>query len=326
MVDQLLANQISEKIKHAQKILVLGHSNPRPDGDSLGSTLALGHYLKNIKKDFVTFCFYPAEERLKFLPGAGEITSQPEKIEIEKYDLIIMLDFGQFKNSGLEEKLNLAKKAGIFFIQIDHHPLMAEAADLTVVVEDASSTCEILYNIFIQTGAEIDRNMANCLLTGILTDTENFTNLGTTFTSLKAGAELLKYGARLQEIITNLWHNKKLSTLRLWGKVLLRLEKDPKTGIATTAIMLKDLEEENLTLEATGGIANFLNSLGEARAITVLCEEEGGKVKGSLRTTRDDVDVAEIARKYGGGGHRKAAGFLISGQIVKTDNGWMVVE
>jgi phosphoesterase RecJ-like protein len=325
MVEKNISLEVFRKIGEANKVLLLGHSNPRPDGDSLGAVLTLVDILKRIKKDFTAFTLYPAEESLQYLPGLNWIEHNPEKIKIKDYDLILMLDFGELKNSGLEEKLKLAKAAGTFFIHLDHHPLREKVGEITLVDDRASSTCEVLYNVIVGAGLKINANMATCLLTGILTDTQNYTNLATTFTSLQVGADLLRLGARLQEITTNTWRNRKIPTLRLWGKILLRLEEDPKTGIATTAVTLQDLKEESLTLEAVDQVANFLNSLGQAKAILVLKEEEGGKVKGSLRTTRDDIDVSQFARQFGGGGHKKAAGFSVPGHLVKTDKGWKIV-
>ncbi len=326
MVDQTIVKKISQKINGARKILLLGHANPRQDGDSLGAVLAVAHYLKSINKDFTIFSLYPAPENLSYLPGAHKMETNTEKINILEFDLIIMLDFSELRNSGLPEKLAQAKAAGIFFIIIDHHPGEAELADLAVVRETASSTCEILYNILTGLDGEITKDIATCLLTGILTDTQNFTNAGTTFTALQISSELLKRGAHLQEITAHTWQNKDLPILRLWGKILLRLHEDSKTGLVTTAITLKDLAEEQLSPEAVDGVVNFLNNLGTAKAVLLLKEETGGKVKGSLRTTKENIDVRKIAQRYGGGGHRKAAGFLIPGHIVRTEEGWKVVE
>ncbi|MFA5075879.1 MAG: DHH family phosphoesterase [Patescibacteria group bacterium] len=326
MVKKDLAQKVNQKIKAAKNILILGHSNPRPDGDSAGSVLALSLYLKSLGKKCTVFSLYYFPQSLAYLPAVLELEIEPERIKINDYDLIFLLDFGEFKNSGLAEKLDQAKKQGTTFINIDHHPNQDEAKDISLVVPMASSTSEILYNLLVAMRAEVNKDMATCLLTGILTDTQNFTNPATTFTAMEVGSELLRLGARLQQITANTWQNKELPILRLWGKVLLRLQEDPETSLATTVITLKDLEEEHLLPEAAEGVANFLNSLGTSKAILVLREEEGGKVKGSLRTTSDDVDVAEIAKKFGGGGHKKAAGFTIPGHIVETDKGWKIVE
>ncbi|MFA5358716.1 MAG: bifunctional oligoribonuclease/PAP phosphatase NrnA [Patescibacteria group bacterium] len=326
MVDLFLAQKILDKILTSKKILILGHSIPKPDGDSLGSCFAFGHYLKSITKNFTIFNLYPVPASLSYLPGVNFLKNNPEEIYTKEYDLVVMVDFGQLKNSGIEEKLREIKKTGTTFINIDHHQNPEpNFFDISLVITDASSTCEIVYNLFVQMGIIITKDIATCLLTGLVTDTENFTNLGTTFTALRTGAELLGFGARLQEVTINTWQNKKLPILHLWGIALLRLEEDPQTGIATTAITLKDLEDNKVSPDDFAGVANFLNNLGTAKAVIIFKEEDGGFVRGSLRTTRDDVDVSEIARQYGGGGHKKSAGFLVRGRIEKVEGkGWKV--
>jgi len=115
-----------------------------------------------------------------------------------------------------------------------------------------------------------------------------------------------------------------LDVLKLWGKMLLRLRECRNLPLAITFATSKDLSEAHLSSEAIEGIANFLNSLDHTGAVMVL-REEHGVVKGSLRTTRDDIDVSKFAQFFGGGGHKKAAGFSLSGKIVETSTGYQVL-
>ncbi|MFA6993832.1 MAG: DHH family phosphoesterase [Patescibacteria group bacterium] len=324
MLDQKTVQAIKAKLDGAKKVLLVGHANPRPDADSLGSVLALADYLSGRNQPFTAFSGYPPAESLKFLPGVKLLVSNAEEIKIADYDLIILLDFSELKNSGLAEKLNLAKAAGVGFIIFDHHITQKQPAELALICPTAAATCEVLFNFFRQAGVAITAPMANCLLAGILSDTQNYTNLGTTFSSLGVGASLVAAGGKFSEIIKETWQNKNLAILRLWGLALERLMVDPATGLASTAITLADLKAAGVGPEALDDVSNFLNSVDRVTAVMFLKEEPGGKVKASLRTTRDDVDVAEMARQFGGGGHRKAAGFLISGKIVKTERGWAV--
>jgi len=325
MVDSTISNKIKETLNDATNVLVLGHANPRPDGDSLGSVLAMTHYLRSMGKAATAYAVVPAAPSLAYLPGSFELTTDVAKLTMGSYDVIVALDFSELKNSGLEEELRVARQRGVKFINIDHHPGEHDIGGVELVVPTASSTAELLCELLVGWRATITPDMATCLLTGILTDTQNFTNGATTFMAMQAGAELLRSGARLRQITAHTWQNKDLPILRLWGKVLLRLQEDKQTGIATTVITLQDLAEENLPAEAAEGVANFLNSLSTSKAILVL-REEVGSVKGSLRTVSEDVDVSIIAKQYGGGGHKKAAGFLIPGHIVQTADGWKIVE
>jgi len=192
------------------------------------------------------------------------------------------------------------------------------------VIKEASSTSEIVYKFLNHFNFEINKNIATCLLTGILTDTGNFTNGATTVSALKIASDLLIRGARFNQITFSTSKNKSLAILKLWGRILSRLEEND-LGVVFTVITLKDLEESELDREALEGVANFLNNLAGLRIILVLKEEENGFIKGSLRSNDDVLDVSEIAKFLGGGGHKKAAGFTIKGQLVEVDGKWKVV-
>ena len=157
--------------------------------------------------------------------------------------------------------------------------------------------------------------MALALLTGLITDTENFSNPGTTEHSLKVASELIRHGANFNSLKNWFLHDKPVEALKLWGVALSRLTKNESLDIVYTFITLEDLKTHNASEAESEGIANFLNSAGEGRASLVLKETWDGKIKGSFRTTRDDFDVSLIASALGGGGHKKASGFLIADGI-----------
>jgi len=323
MINQETAKKILQKINEAKNIFLVGHTDP--DSDSIGASLALAGFLNSINKNNTVFALGCPSANLGFLNGGEKIVGDPAVISDFDFDLIFILDFSEFRRSGLEEKLNEAKDHGVFFINIDHHQTNDSDFDIKVAEAAASSTSELVYDFFKFNDIEITASMATALLAGIVGDTGNFTNGATTFSALKASADLLHCGGKIQEVMFNLWRDKNLPILRLWGKALLRLEENPETGITTTFITLKDLAEEGADKMAAEGVANFLNVLGEARAIMVLREEEGGFVRGSLRTIHDDMDVSKIARQYGGGGHKKAAGFKIPGHLIETEEGWKII-
>jgi len=324
MAEHDIAHDILQALKAARHVLIIPHGNPRPDGDCLGAALAVHHFLADNGRVATIFCAYPAPEMLQYLPGAEHIITDPAVITALDYDLVLLVDFHNLKNSGLEEQLQAAAARGVPFVVIDHHPRQVEITGTTLLVPEAAATCELIYWLFDQAAVPINKDMATCLLTGLITDTQNFTNAATTVGSLHAAAELVKRGARPHDITGATWKNKEIKILQLWGKMLLRLHENPDTGIVTTALTIADLKEADVPLDAADGVANFLNNL-DAKAVLVLREEENGIVKGSIRTTRDDVDVAAIAKQYGGGGHRKAAGFLATGKIVWDDTlGWLI--
>ena len=195
---------------------------------------------------------------------------------------------------------------------------------VNLVHGEASSTSEIIYHFFDFHDIPINKEIATCLLTGIMTDTGNFSNLATTPSSLEIAGRLLNYGGRIRQISDNTIKNKSLSNLQLWGRALARLKKDEKTGLVTTVLTKKDYQELGLDENNTEGIANFLNNIEDAKTIIVFREKDDGTIKASLRTTHPNVDVSELAKKYGGGGHKKAAGFSLKGKIKDTKEGWKV--
>lgn len=298
-----ISKQIYQTINDAKNVFVVIHKNP--DGDALGSGGAIFEYLKLINKKATFICSTEIPENLKFLPHYENVKIKTGAIN-ENCDLLITLDSGDLEYTGLKKE-NLNQKTTI--INIDHHKTNSYYGKLNLIDEDASSTCEIVYHFFKFNNIKINKNQATSILTGIITDTNNFTNSATTTTSLMVAGEMLRGGANLSKINTKILKNKNINSLKLWGTALSRLEKHPEIDLAHTHLTQKDFIKHNTNEDETDGISNFLNNLQEAKIALVLKETSEGKIKGSLRTTHDDIDVSVIAQKLGGGGHKKAAGF-----------------
>jgi phosphoesterase RecJ-like protein len=314
--------KIKEQIDRAKTILVIAHQNP--DGDAIGSLLAICHYLKKQNKECVAFCLNPIPDHFFFLPEAESITSNKSVCTQKEFDLIIVLDSGDLDYAGMTECFRHLKGLPVV-INIDHHFTNKCYGHINLVDSTASSTSEIIFHFFDYFRFQINKELATCLLTGILTDTGSFSNLGTTPSSLAVASKLLAYGARVRDITENLVRNKSLNQLKLWGRALSRVKRDEKTGIVSTIITKNDTDELNLGENGIEGIANFLNNLDHAKAIIVLREQNDNTIKASLRTNDPQVDVSELARQFGGGGHKKAAGFSVKGKIVETGDGWKIV-
>jgi phosphoesterase RecJ-like protein len=165
--------------------------------------------------------------------------------------------------------------------------------------------------------------ISQCVLTGAITDTGAFSNAATTKESLDLASHLLEGGAKLSTVLEHNFRNKKISTLKLWGKILGNL-KETADGSVIAVISQADLVGAGNEDEGTEGLANFLQTLRDAKMIVVIKELPDGQLKGSLRTTRDDVDVSAIAKSYGGGGHKKAAGFTTKGELIIDEKSWRI--
>ena len=320
-MNQLTINKIEQTIAGAKKVLVLTHQ--KPDGDAFGSSLAFGKFLDALEATHDIFALGPLSSAANFLPGVKKIKSNPAELSFSNYDLIIILDCGDFKQPGFEAELNsLPKNTAV--INIDHHRTNENFGTINLVDPDAASTTEIIFNLFEEIKFPIDSDVATLLLTGLVTDTSNFSNPATTFASFEAAGRLLSHGARLGEISANVLQNKSLDVLKFWGTILSRLTENKELGVVTTVITKEDLDLANLDEEALEGVTNFLNNLKGAKMVLVLKALEDGKIKGSFRTTTEGIDVSRLAKAFGGGGHAKAAGFTIPGKLVKIEGGWKI--
>lgn len=304
-----LAKQIDKQLKKSSKVVMVIHQNP--DADALGSAAAMADYLGMLKIEPVIFCATPVPPQLQFLPYASKITSD-KKIFLKNIDTIMVLDCGDLRYAGLTDIL---PNHSAFTINIDHHPTNEKYAHINLVMPEAASTTEILYSFFKHNNARISRSMATSLMAGLVNDTDNFSNPATSESSLAVAGELLRAGANLNLIHNWIIRNKTINILKLWGLVLQRLNKKDDVDMAYTYLTKKDILQYGIEDSETEGISNFLNKLDGAKISLLIKETMDGKIKGSFRTTRDDTDVSLFAKKMGGGGHKKAAGFTTEGTI-----------
>ena len=166
--------------------------------------------------------------------------------------------------------------------------------------------------------------MASCVLTGILTDTGNFLYPSTSPETVNIASEMLVRGAKLSQIMENTWRNKSIASMKTWGKAMSRLKINPQYNFGFTVLKSEDVPAE-VTEEELEGMSGFLSNLNAVKAVMLLRELPDGRIKGSLRTSKPDIDVSKLARALGGGGHAKAAGFTVEGELKKTEKGWKIV-
>lgn len=312
--------EIHDEVEKARCILLVVHKSA--DGDAIGAQLALSHYLDSLEKEHVCFSIDALSANLEFLPKSQYVSSNMADLN-KKFDLIITLDSSSLDHTGIEDEIQ-AKK--IKLINIDHHVTNGNHGAYNLVIADASSTCEVLHH-FLDYKKAINKNIAICLLTGIITDTGGFQNMATTPLSVSIASRLMNKGVNINQITKYTLQHKPVNTLKLWGRALTRLKINKKNNVISTIITNKDLEDCNANEEALEGISNFLNEMDEAQngVVMVLSEREPGVIKGSLRTTNELIDVSKLATILGGGGHKKAAGFSIDGNLKETKDGWKIV-
>lgn len=316
--------QLQRLVLNAHSLLFVTHE--RADGDAIGSLLS---FRESVSHGAVTELLAPNSSlgQFSFLDGIDRVAVDADPVAVDRHDVVLMFDCGDVMRTRVAEKILFLGPHRPRVVVIDHHPTTTairdtNIVDLAIVHTGASSTCELIYGYFLHNRIPISPSAATAMLTGIITDTGGFQNLATTLEAMEIAGELMKRGGNLRKVVNATMRNKTVDMLKLWGRALSRLEYDPGTRIVTTALMADDFKECGVTRESAEGVANFLNGLSEGDAVLVLREEDGGMVKGSYRTKKDGVDVAALARRYGGGGHMKAAGFTVYGTISRNTHGW----
>ena len=320
---QDICNYIHTQCLSYENILVVAH---KKCADATASLLAFGAYLQGTKGTYTLWIPPPLLASLSFLYGFANIKTDVQP-DVSNFDLIVALDSGDVSQTGLMPQLGEALDRGFpFVINIDHHFTNDGYGQIQLIDKQASATAELVYRYFKVIDFPVTSEMATCLLTGLMTDTGSFSNAATNDRALAVASELLSAGAELQEIVDCVvspdesWHQ-----LKLWGRVFNRMFFQKEYEMIVSCITQQDLQECGVREEDLDGLANFFNSVKDIAIAMVLVEQSDGTVKGSLRTTKENIDVSQLARVLGGGGHQKAAGFTISGKLVETEAGWRVV-
>lgn len=320
----IVAKKIHDHLQQANEVLIVSHKNP--DGDTLASASALMQYLRQLNVKHTAFCATPISQNLAFLPHLEYFVTDSVLLYQRRFDTIIVVDAGDLLYAGVQEHFQKLPYSPII-INIDHHCTNELYGHYNLVLPEAASTTEVLHFYFKINGIKLDKHLATCLLTGIVTDTNNFSNPATTARSLKTASELLRAGANLRLIQGWTLKNKTLRGLKIWGKVLSRLQKNSDYDVVSTVLIPADIADnkKDVTNEEAEGLSNFLNNLGEGKIVLLLKDRGDGIIKASLRTTDPATDVSVLAKYFNGGGHAKAAGFSIPGRIIQTETGWQVI-
>ncbi|MFH0955982.1 MAG: bifunctional oligoribonuclease/PAP phosphatase NrnA [Candidatus Falkowbacteria bacterium] len=317
-MDTSLYTQAYNLIKQSQNILIATHE--QPDGDALASVCLMAEIISPLNKKYRLYCYSEVSHQYNFLPHLEKLKNNIENFD---FDLIIILDCGSVERTKLDKEI-LNRRPDQLILEIDHHPIARAYADLEIRDSAAASTTEILYYFLKANKIKINKNMASCILTGILTDTGNFLYPSTSSETVNIASEMLVKGAKLPQIMENTWRNKSIASMKTWGKAMSRLKINQQYNFGFTVLKNEDVPAE-VTEEELEGMSGFLSNLNAVNGIMLLRELPDGRIKGSLRTSNPKVDVSKLARALGGGGHAKASGFTVLGKIKKTENGWKIV-
>jgi bifunctional oligoribonuclease and PAP phosphatase NrnA len=299
--------QVVEELRLGDKFLLTTHENP--DGDALGSLVAMHEILNIMGKDNVMFMSaeeFPLPYEYRHLPLQDVSHELPPDAEMRT---IVFLDCGNIDRM----PVTFLRRDSAHIVNIDHHHDNTHFGTANLVVGDASCTAEIVYDLTKDLGIELTPSIAEALYVALVTDTGKFQYENTTAAAHRMAAELIDLGVDVHAIFRRLYENVPVPKLELLARVLGRVERYDDGALTVSYIERADYEETGADENFSEGIVDHIRAL-EGTIVAALVREqlkEGreGIRKVSLRAATDLVDVSVIAREEGGGGHRQAAGF-----------------
>lgn len=301
---------IKRAVKSAKTALCVSHVDP--DGDSIGSMLAMGMILSQlgVVSDYYSEDGIPKIYR--FLPGADQVRRVPIPNRI--YDLLFAMDASDIKRLG--EKLSPHEISKVI-INVDHHPDNTKYGNINYV-EKSSSTAELVFKLAKYLKVKINRPMAENLYVALITDTGNYRYENTSMATFAMAGELLKAGVDTHEITTRIYDTKTIASIRIQAAALANLEISPDRKAAWATVTQEMMDRVGAMGEDLVGLVDQIRSI-DGVEVAILFREENGKVKVNLRS-KEKVNVSEIAKRLDGGGHIRAAGAILQGDVESIKN------
>lgn len=306
--------ELIEKLKRHATVGVYSHI--RPDGDCIGAQVAACKWLKKNSIEAFAFNDDSIPLNLQWLTDFFPI-QQPDEKSLAKCDAFLLLDGNSPSRFGSYSEYIQDDPKPTYMI--DHHPDPQDGFDLSISVEEASSTCELLFHLYLQNDIkQLDTKAAKALYTGILTDTGSLQYDSVTPETMNIASELLRIGEfRPHEVAERVFSNKSLEQLHLLSMAMGTIELHEDNQIATMYVTSEMLEATDTTNDDTEGFVAYPLSIAGIKA-AILFKDLGDGVKMSLRSKSNDVDVNKWAREIGGGGHKKASGAWHKGPLEKA--------
>lgn len=299
----------AEALQAAQNVLLACHINP--DGDTMGSALALGLALRQAGKTVTVVCQDEAPRAYRFMPGWDSFR---QEVPDTPFDAAVALDCDGVKRMG-------SVATGVCrvpcTIEIDHHTGTERFGKIVVVDATAAATGELVFTLLQLMGLPITREVAINLYVALMTDTGSFRYANTRGRTLRIAAELVDCGAEPAPIASSVYESHPFASVAILGRALASLQRSEEGALVWAHITTDDFQHVGAGDGDTDGIINHLRSIDGVK-IAVLFRQVGDKVRISLRG-RDLVDVAEVARAFGGGGHRLAAGCTIEAPLPQAE-------
>lgn len=308
--------KIIRHLKNSNHVIIVSHINP--DGDAIGSLIAMGLALNALNKNITFYNESPVPSAYRFLPSVEKIVHQIKETNI--YDTAIILDCADFQRIG--KISSLISKIPVI-INIDHHITNTEFGNLNLVDTSACATTEIIYNLLTEMVLPINNSeIATSIYTGILTDTGSFHFSNTNKSAFAICEKMVEAGADPHDIALHIYGRYSLGKIKLLNMALESIEIS-NNGKMSIMILTKDMLDETGTLpEDTNGLVNYAKNIEDVKVAVLIHQLSNGngvpeKLDNYRVSLRSDgtVDVAAIAASFGGGGHNRAAGFSIEATL-----------
>ena len=307
-----ILKKIAETIRRERRFLIASHENP--EGDAIGSILALGLGLQQMGKKVTIFNPDPVPEVLTFLPGAGKIVRQAPKNG--RFDAAFALDCGDQKRLG--ESFPKPEKIGRL-INVDHHASNTRFGDVNLINPWASSTAEMVFDLLREIPVKISRPIGENIYTGILTDTGSFHYSNTTDKTFAVARDCVLAGVEPWKIAEKVYETQPPTRLRLLPLVLETLKIEEEGRVSSVVVTRRMLARAGATPALTEDFINYPRSVKGTEVALLFREIQPKKYRVSFRS-RGKIDVSRISRMFQGGGHPNAAGCTVEGTLgeVKT--------
>ena len=297
---------ICRVLREKDRFLIACHENP--EGDAIGSELALALALRKMGKTATVLNADPVPANLLFLPGADTVVFTEDG---SKYDVAVVLDCGSPERTG---RVGRELRKCPLLVNIDHHRTNGDLGELALVDPDAAATGLLIHRVLSAMGYEIDLDVATNIYVAVLTDTGSFHYGSSSPEAFEVAGDMVRRGVDPWAVAEQVCEAQSAHRLRLLGRVLDSLEVSDGGRVACITTMQEDLREFASGKDALEGFINFPRSIVGVEVAVSFREEEGGVFRVSFRS-KGRVDVSAVAARFGGGGHRNAAGCAVPGTL-----------
>jgi phosphoesterase RecJ-like protein len=301
-----MLSEVVELIESKRHFAITSHV--RPDGDSVGSSLALRLMLEKLGKDAVVVMRDPIPHAYRSLPGADGVQQMAQFERPRQYDGVFVIECSDSDRPGLE---GLTEQ---FTVNIDHHATTVRFGNINWIDSTASAVGEMIYNLCKATGVCITPQIAECIYAALLTDTGSFHFPNTTDRTFKVACELVRLGVVPAKVSRAIYYSYPFSKVKLMGLALSSLQRDPTGRIAWLSVTQAMMKQADAGEDDVDGIANYPLAIEDVIAVAVFQEIAPNVFRASLRS-KDSLNVAKIAECFGGGGHRNASGCTFEGDL-----------